>query len=520
MRYQLQTDNMFVSEGVKARFRLNVPSNHFSGFTMSFAWDDENLNIIMTCVSASPDDSGVQYIGLGYGNGNQAQIIAAALQANYYFNRDFIISYGNGTVLLRARNYGTKYNITGFVHNQTNASPSTLDTFELGEEKIINSFFSLQYQIWKYVNEWQQIGIDKHGQPENNGILEIEVQDYLKSKKTGHFTFPVTTTLMFKHFGLVERYKLKYFEFYGDPPTEKKITESEELRCIHGSISYVKEQLYDQQLKTWYSDFVEKGKFLTIMPDEKITDTNMPEKLYWCAKKAYATLQLYFKVTFFDSYVSTINNHNLTGVSMYDIVELNVNLVKAGLNVIDTEKTIQKYEVYLAENDVQVSERRTFVVDNEYHEFARYFLFKSILGFYEAFRATGKEKKITEIKKTTGKQEQTSYENTDREEEQINEVTQNQYQLHTGNLLSRAENLYYSDQFMSSDDVYSLRAGQIFPVLILSSSNTVDDDQTKIYGFSFTYKLSVRDDSIFDLLETEPETGTSSFDLSFDSSFK
>lgn len=175
-------------------------------------------------------------------------------------------------------------------------------------------------------------------------------------------------------------------ESYGDPEELQELVLSETFPVLNAGIP----KQFD--IDFFGSYLPEFKMFLNWHPGEKTVDLNQPELLHFYSHDPLTTgLNLMVKVYYSDQSITTVTIDTLGEIIAGGIYRLPAGYTQLGLASIDGSKTIVRYELWLTDQaDAEISEKRTYLVEQISHPYTRYWMFVNSLGMWEIMRAEGK----------------------------------------------------------------------------------------------------------------------------------
>lgn len=321
----------------------------------------------------------------------------------------------------------------------------------------------------------------------NTGVMQIDIQDILSDERIKHFTFPEPDEgLHFLH-NIMREIKVLAYERFGNPPAEQQGIYSPVFRVLQGRISTLKQGELNYLGKSFYNLLVEQRMFLTFAPKEKVTDIYTPERLYFIFTTA-GTLKLKVKFYYTDGLTETFDRDTVIAEqnSLYEFLTSYAKL-KGTIT-----KRVVKYDVWLTnDGDEAISEIRTFRIDYNYYESARWFLFLNRLGVYEIVRTTGIAEEGDEIKKSNIRIPLDDFhDDLAREEKQISQTRDIYFTINSGYFNSKEEAEWFSE-FRESSDAYQLIKGKAYPVIIQDSKSVLNKDREYNFSSEITLKPAI-----------------------------
>ncbi len=225
-------------------------------------------------------------------------------------------------------------------------------------------------------------------------------------------------------------------------------------------------------------------KFMSWAPIEKVVDRLQEDYLnFWVYDEEINTLKLNIKVYYEDGSNETEIVNTITPVAYGQLYQIPTGPLNSGVADIDVTKTILKYELsILDQDDVVISEVRTYHVAKVRHPLTRFFMFLNSLGSYEVLRFTGQADFKTEFdKEVIQKFLSHDYASADGESEVNNAFMQEKTNYSTGfftGIYAKAWQQYMKDLILSPR-VFDVTNGSRIPVIV--SSNTLDGGSDQSY---------------------------------------
>lgn len=487
--FKLQTDNNIETPGVKSKFQVNFLEVALEDDTMTFAWANEDLEFTF---KDAPDDSGLQLPTSPAGLNDWVAAVAVAMDLNYLINRDFLVSSIAGSLIFNARNTGAKYDITWSVV-WAGANDPTDSLITAGVDEVPRPFFKIGLQVLISSGaDFIKIAEDLLPVDANKQAL-FDIRETFTDYIDSEFKFPESSVeLMIERPNINREYLVRFYERFGSDITPQKMTESTSFWALNAGLSKVQEAIYNRQDSSYWDKLTYDNWFLTWQPKTKFVDRYQIEKLYFLVQDATVITELNLRVLIhYNNDTETIPPHELKD-TIAGPVDKAVYEISCTLNTLQIfgydDDSIEYYEVWIEDqNYARISEIRRYVMDYEYHEHVRIFLFRSSLGGFDTLRCTGDfvdslEHNRTEISKVLG-------EDFTEKDHQIaaGKVTESKvYQANTG--WKTLEDITWIRDFLLSKQVYQTIVGKLMPVVITSTRAIQRADKQDLYSISFTYR--------------------------------
>jgi len=483
IEFSMQSDNYLESAGSKAVNLITFTDAGQNGSIMILSWSNKAIPI--EC-SDDPDDSGNQIPSklLIADLTDWVEAVKTKLQLNYYTDQDFILTSNLGELTLTARENGADYIIT-WTKTWLNPQP-TLGTTG-GSDRTLHPFFKIGLLL-DILEDAEFINIAEDQKPvdtDGKAIFDISklFSDYLNSQ----FEFPeASDTLAIARANNCRKYRIRYFEKYGESITARLLTESDPLFTLYAGISHLQKAIYNRQETSFWKKLEYNLYFLTWQPTTKYIDRYQTEKLYFLLQTEISWLSLKAKTTYQDGSSATTNIITIADPVQYQVYEFILTLEKLQLAGYDDE-TIVKYEVWLQDGSSNIlTEIRTFVQDYNPYENIRYFLFLNSLGGWDTLRVTGLQEDGIELtRKEVFKILGSDFTNHDHQIAHSSVKERKTYTANTG--WKPKQDLSWIRDFLLSKQIYQIIAGKLVPVIVTSTSVIQNKDQVDLFSISFEF---------------------------------
>lgn len=504
IEFTIHSDNVFSTAGTK--FRANILPSNFSAYNadLTFTWGTNTYKTY--CRQQSSFDVGEHPYFNPYNNKNTylKQFIECILK-DFELSRDFYITQEtthsgktiNENIVIEAKEIGSEFQLTcnianGFVVTRAGASNVMRDFFRIGWQLEIKNQTTLNYEA---------IGDVQLETPDENGNIIIDVSEFIQDELTGHYTWPEKTPLIVTQNDIRGEFRIKYFEYYGNPSTYQACYYSGSFYYLQGKISQLRMSALKQLGQTFWEWLCQKQKFLSFSPDSKTISKRQPEKLYYIVMKAgISQIKITIKIYYSDGTNSGNQIAATLTANQYRIYELLVGYGMLNIGNYAPSKTVTSYDVWVADqNNAVISEIKSFFVDADYYEINRYFMYRNSLGVFETFWATGKGSKEVAIdKEFITVPVSADYALDERALKQSSSERAVTYQCNTG--FKTRDMINYAPEFLESPDVYVLDKLYAYPVNILAGDYSLEVDKEGIYHVDFTYEFAMKADSTEEFL--------------------
>jgi hypothetical protein len=526
--YRIHSDNAFSNPGGYAE-SLIAPVNVSRVFgttikqvTINFTWGSNSLTIKNTTQTLAGDYN--VYDPVFYDRTMSRVVIV--LMRDYEFSSDFnaiVESYVAGGVTkyrirIRAKNIGIQYNLMCDIDDG-------YSYVGVGNDKELQDNYRTAWQVQIYnATElvWDDIGEIQMESVDDNGDVDIDVSEFLQRDVSGHFQWPQLSANNMTAINIIDRFRIKYMEYYGATAVFYNVSYSSARLCLQGRISQLRMASIIQSALTFYTHLVNSQKFLNFAPKNKLISFTQREILYYFCPVPVRLLRLFVKAYFTDgtnssdTLVKTIALNDDTNYQNA-IIEIFSGYAVLGIGSINVNKIVSYYQVWVADvNSLRLSEIRRFTLDKNFNEFERYFIYRNKLGLYETLRTTGMSYARLETEKGFIRVPLSGdYDINERSIKQATvdkevTITQNSGHIEDISIIN------YISEFLESADAYFCDNKYAYPITIVPGKYELYQDKSGIYYFEFDYQFALQADSTEEFLVA---TNKGSFNDSFNNSF-
>jgi hypothetical protein len=433
---------------------------------------------------------------------------------------DYVITCDANTITFTAKKAGSDYNlvISGMMVN-TPGQPNRMvwpDQNPINSTSSLNAGYKIGINIEKSdetikmefpVDYLSNDDITAGFDPNSSGVVEEDISEILKAESFGNFTFPDPNVFSRIH-DIIKQFKVFLYEKPGNVGIY-----SETYKYLQGKLPDFVQGELNYQGKSVYDLIRENKMFLTFAPLQKTIDIYSPEKLYFLFIQA-GTYSLVSKEYFYDGTTLITTRESFTATD-FEIREFFVSYAKIHTNY----DKLLKYEIYLLDQEgSSVSEIRTFAIDYRYQNYARYFIFANDFGVYEVLRTIGKATKTLQVDKSfVNIPLPSNFTELSWGQKQISESDLATYKVNSGYLPDK----YWADwmkTFLRSPEVYWLKKGHAYPVIILPSKNptAIDGDYNPFQEFELVHSIQ---DDFTEEFDAHYPILSGDFDIDFDVDF-
>lgn len=469
MFFVVKSANFKQNNGSHAITDLLFPQLPTEGDFFTLFCDDfsEKFTFVET-----PDESGNQISSNNPDWDNLRMNLLAHLQGNYFINKYFDLSWITAEHKLR---FTSKEAIS--------------ITLELEDQSTTGTDLSANGSggsAAQYRNNYRldaSLDILKHEESLIPSIDDLQASfDFTKLLGLkGSFTFPeneITFTSMpdmlkAYQFNVAENIDGEYSKIYGIG----------QRHVLSGGISIKELAALDSDNSSWWTKQQASKRFLTHQPDGQVVDLNSTLKLYFLnLNQGNSKLVVSYSTSEGSVNLPESVFDNLDAYTVYEII-ISPALLLASLG--DNVVNVQSFNVSVKDSsNTALTEKRTYYMDWRYQEFRREVLFMNSFKCFETLRFTGKASHSFELESSTS-QHVTKYAD-------LNQLRRSgvklsdPFTINTGWLPS-AIVLEYMQELLLSPEIYEIRNGRLYPLILLTSKvNTRTDGE---YNYSLDLKF-------------------------------
>ena len=508
VRFKLQSDNYILNQGINASITLDVASvDLVVGHKMSFTFMDRTVEF--TTVT-EVDYSGTSIlVGLDYyTNEVWAGLIMHGLQQNYYLFTNYDFVQDGAKIILTAKNKGSLYDIS---FDEETIVGITDTEITAGVDKTLRTGFG----IILMVVDKDGIVIGEDIKPvDTDGYANFDIKEYLRSKveivDSPRFKFPqsegegrYTDAIFNFNVRLTEQYDniihgLYWLNQYG-------------YNAVPGGLSFEALSHQNSTNEPWWTNAVNKLRYLSWHPGEKLTRKANQESVYYLIQNSGAysdTLQLTKCLKFYyDSGLTDEYEIEMEEISTSVVCELQAGYDHLGIDALTSPSKVVKYEIWLKttwisnEHDPPIEpaetvteyQKFTFVLDNKFQEFERNFKFKNSFGFYDNLRTTGKGEPVDDYERVSVVSVTDQKENImSPPSKNVSSERKETFKVNTGWIKSIADQEYLTE-FMLTNELWEIVGNRVLPCIITSKKITKPKEGDYARSLVFEYERAYSD---------------------------
>lgn len=260
------------------------------------------------------------------------------------------------------------------------------------------------------------------------------------------------------------------------------------FRALAGGASRIMRGFLKDESKELIDFITDEQKFLTWMPDEMRVHPRQPVRLFFYSS-SQIDMNVRAEVFYTDGTSETTLLQDYPGVNLRYLVEISCGIPEMHLHLIDINKKIQKYQVWLVDGDwTRITEKRTFIVDYKQYERNNLFFFRNSFGVIETFWAHGNRKDEVEASKSQHHYPLTKPSSKIGSLRASRGEFQQMFQTNTG-YFPKKHRSYILD-FLNSDEVWYPAGWAIHPVIVEAERWNFGEDQVDVFDLDFTFSMA------------------------------
>lgn len=470
--------SVFLPLDQEADYSIVIP-NTLEGETTLFILSLMGQSIQFDFV-AEPNDSGKQLTKWVTGvsravfvNNMMIEMARNFWLAKYY---DLSTIFEFSAIRIKAKAPGPAYNITY-------SSPFTGLNFVVGYNGVLSQI-PAGFRIYMAMQSGSDIIADELVPLNEHLIAAADFKIYIKDLLKTDFTFPFSPPGKIRVLpDSVMPLTLVYAEKH-EATGIHRFHYSDEFFAVPGGLSQNDKDLLELIGSDYFEGLDAAARFLSWCPPNKKTAWGVPERLFLLNVDKDGTdmmLKIYYlDGTTEEEEIGTIYDQ----IKIYEII--------SGLHELRPDidpELVEKYEIWGQENFDQITEKRTFVMDQLPRYKRRGFIFKNSFDVYETLMCTGElsvsdslSRDIMEV--VDGRAYRLK----------IN-TTENlaKFKCHTGWLDGLANRRWLED-FLRSKQVYWIVGDALFPIILTTGEVERERDKEFLHGLAFEFTLDVREE--------------------------
>jgi hypothetical protein len=438
---------------------------------------------------AAPDDSGLQFPA-GAGDWPYVQSILPSFQSNFFLDKDFIItadnSAANPRLIFTAKTKSENFDFSvvdrvGVITHGAGDTPKA--NFRHHLQLWIANAAGTGYELAFTAN----IPLDVP----TAGLTSVDIHEALHSFFYLDFDTPSLTALVKRCMASIRPWYFKYAQFYGVQPSVKRVYQSDTFIINKGGLGmqaslvrdiYSELQINPADRSTW--------RFLRQGSKNKLIRKEQPDWLTWL-NLTDEILQVQLEIVIYntDATSATFTTSGSFAVEPGQKYQFQCGYTQLG---IAGRQAIGKTPIYytarLKGAAGYLSAEYAFVIDYNYEEWPRCFVYENSLGAYQTIFTTGKGQSEFDRSKDDAQlavDKRTAALTGDSLETNI--FFQDKYTVNYGYGRANKRNLELLRDFFASNSIYLYDQGKLIPIGISTKNAKDAPDGINVYAGSFEY---------------------------------
>lgn len=494
--FGFKSNNQNVSPGSQAKIILyfNQVISTGSGYLFRLSFGGSSYTFTM---AISPDGSGLQFPRAISSDNNLTWMkkIGDALFANFYISDAYNITYTYNQVILTAKNTGSDYDIIG-----QNISVQGLSVISYpATDQQIRKFFKIFMQV---IMDGKEISA-RMLPVDASGRSYFDISEQLRPELSNGFLFPEDcNNVIIQHPEYCKPYSVRFGEYYldNDVPVIHRLYDGGTYRALKGGVNTMTQARYNTLNTSFYGQLSYRHKFLTNHPGNKKTAPGDIQKLYYLVHTSLQSHQhthvnLWIGLHYYNSGGSVLQTQTYDkgniNASLFNVFEICCGYNRLQLDVnasmLSAGSSVYSYDVFLRDDaGNMISEVKSFILDDRPYISYRQFIFRNSLGAYETFRAIADQVRDADYTNTVySKMRRWNFTERDHENKKDKSLELQKFIVNSG-LIEKDEMNWFRDIFLSKE-VYEVRDGILFPIVITSENVSLGKDREFTYNVQFEY---------------------------------
>ncbi len=326
-------------------------------------------------------------------------------------------------------------------------------------------------------------------EPDANNKAIFDIRNRVSMPVIYSFTWPLTGAVAVEHPQMAQLVQIDVGERFvqvvnnenSDTVNWARLSENNEVLILKGGVSKHQQSKYNEQNTTFYIEWIQAGKFLTLLPDGLVVSPGQPVKL-WIIIPGTEAQELTLKVAYenaggdsgFVTHAITVNPGTMT--------ELCTDPGSLGLDA----SAVVAFSVWLERSGVVVGEVRNFTVDRNYYEQNIYVLFVNQVGGIDCLWFHGQMRKAYPVESETSRRDARINDTQPRGTVEVDyKTSRRQWTVKTGYM--SAVNMEALPSLFESRNVWLLDGNDIIPVRIPDGENEYLDTMNDIHDIDIVF---------------------------------
>ena len=299
------------------------------------------------------------------------------------------------------------------------------------------------------------------------------------------FAWPLTGDLIIEREQLARKVNIDIGESFIPDTPPKTINWASldvQLLILKGMLTKHEQAIYNETGKTFYSEFIEAGRFLTDMPNNQRIAPNQPIKLWFITKET--TAQEVMVLVSYTNLDGTTGSIDLYGTLNPDkMVEICADCGSIGLNA----DLVDFYTVAIFKDGIQVSEIRKFTIDHTPYEQNTFVFFANRKGGIDSLWFPGNVKESYPTESQTSERPGRRTDTRKRPTIEVDSKTgYRKWEINSGYRTIEEQNSL--QELMISKNIWFVEGNDVIPVILEDGDNQLYDTYEDIQTTELTFR--------------------------------
>lgn len=359
---------------------------------------------------------------------------------------------------------------------------------EVATDTITGELYNLLLKTTSLDDSFPE-GIDAIEPDDDNEVI-FDIRNRVTLPIVYSFTWPLTGAVNIEQPQMAKMVALDIGERYVEVVSNENVDtvnwagltgDSYQVLILRGGISIHEQAKYNEQSTTFYIEWIQAGKFLTLLPDDMRVTGGQPVKLWYITKETTSqSLTLVVEYTNTDG--TTGEETHAVTIDPGSMYELCVDPGSLGLDASE----VDTYSVHLEKSGSAVSEVRSFEIDHGYYENNSYILYANRVGGIDCLWFTGR---VTKQYLTESERSNRDARMTDTQQRPTREVDyktgRRRWSINTG--YKPQPEMEAMKSLIESRNIWLLEGNDIVPVMLEDEDNELHNTMEDIHEMDFVF---------------------------------
>ncbi len=357
---------------------------------------------------------------------------------------------------------------------------------DVGTDTITGSMYRLLLKVTSPDGSFPE-GVDAI-EPDSDNKAEFDIRNRAALPIDYSFTWPLTGDIAVAQPQLAKKVTIDIGERYvqvvdnenTDTVNWAGLSDDNELLVLKGGVSKHQQAKYNEQGTAFYVEYIQAGKFLTLLPDNMHVSPGQPVKLWFVTKESEdQSLQLVAEYTDSSGGTGTLSK-DIT-VEAGASTEICADLATLGIADLD----IEKYSVHFEKDGAAISETRNWQVDRGHYENNAYVFFANPVGGIDCLWLRGRVKKMLPADSETSEREASSSDTQQRATmETDTKTTKRKWAINSGYFTGGEEEAL--PQLCAAKNIWLLNGNDIIPAVVDDGDNEYYNSMDNLHEMEIT----------------------------------